>query len=348
MTAMSNITKKDRGWFHNWLLRRENARQRRKRKFSARLKLEQLESRDLMSGVWTALNHAAQYYAGNMMLLSDGTVMVQDDGQTNSWRQLTPDASGSFVNGTWSALAQMTATRQFFPSNVLPSGKVFVVGGEFSGQGGDTNTSETYDPVAKKWASSATFPQSRFGDDPTEILPNGNILAGYIGDGSTYIYNTTTNSWSFAATKVGGDRSDEETWVKLTDGSILSYDVNINDNHAQRYLPSMNKWVDAGVVPVPLTSSPAYELGPALLLPDGRVFQVGANGNTALYTPSTDPMGTGTHGPPALPSLGEWEPTTPQGLFYLTAMYSLPPIMLARSPILPPLKSLISIRPVSE
>ena len=36
------------------------------------------------------------------------------------------------------------------------------------------------------------------------------------------------------------------------------------------------------------------ELGPAVLLPDGRVFQIGANGNTAFYTPSTTPGGTGT------------------------------------------------------
>ena len=30
------------------------------------------------------------------------------------------------------------------------------------------------------------------------------------------------------------------------------------------------------------------------MLPDGRVFQIGGNGNTALYTPSTTPGGTGT------------------------------------------------------
>lgn len=47
--------------------------------------------------------------------------------------------------------------------------------------------------------------------------------------------------------------------------------------------------MDAGTVPVPLTSAAlGYELGPAFLLSDGGVFQIGANSNTAIYTPSTN------------------------------------------------------------
>jgi hypothetical protein len=53
--------------------------------------------------------------------------------------------------------------------------------------------------------------------------------------------------------------------------------------------------VDTGVVPVRFTSRDVgFELGPALLLPDGRVFQIGAEGHTALYNPSTN---TWTAGP---------------------------------------------------
>src|SRR5205814_2375990 len=88
--------------------------------------------------------------------------------------------------------------------------------------------------------------------------------------------------------------------VLLPDGSVLSYDCfaspGTGGGFAQRYLPSTNTWVDAGSVPVSLTNSTTLdnELGPAFLLPDGRVFQLGANSNTALYTPSTN---TWTAGP---------------------------------------------------
>ena len=131
------------------------------------------------------------------------------------------------------------------------------------------------------------------------MLDNGEVLVGYVSGAQTYLYNPTANTWATGPTKLLSDRSDEETWVKLPDGSILSYDVFASPatgaGHAQRYVPSSNTWVDAGSVPVPLTGSAfGSELGPALVLPDGRVFQLGANNNTALYDPATN---TWTQGP---------------------------------------------------
>ncbi len=287
---------KERGWFRNWLSRRRETKAP-----SVRLQLEALESRDLMSGVWTALTNLAPATApGTTLLMSDGTVMEQDSAAMSQWAKLTPDASGNYANGTWSSLASMNNPRLYFPSIVLPSGKVFVVGGEYTNKGDvDFNGAETFDPVANTWTASATFPQNQFGDAPAEILPNGNILAGYLNGPATYIYNPATNTWSFAANKLGNDSSAEETWVKLPDGSILSYDVNSGDGRAQRYVPSTNTWVDAGVVPVALSGSAVSgEIGPALLLPDGRVFQIGATNQTALYTPSTNTWAVG----PSLPA----------------------------------------------
>jgi len=45
---------------------------------------------------------------GNPILLTDGTVMVQDDG-CQDWWKLTPDEFGSYVNGTWTQLASTPA-----------------------------------------------------------------------------------------------------------------------------------------------------------------------------------------------------------------------------------------------
>ena len=257
------------------------------------------------AGTWT-LATAGPVAMGTMMLLSNGDVMAQggvgnsNDTTSATWFQLAPSPTGGYTTGTWSSLASMSTARLFFASNVLPTGKVFVQGGEYSGSNVNNwiNTGEIYDPVANTWSTITTFPQSQFGDDPSEVLSNGTVLAGYLSGPQTYIYNPTANTWTLAATKLRNDRSDEETWVKLPDGSILSYDVFASPatgaGSAQRYVPSTNTWVDAGSVPVPLSgASVGDELGPGLLLPDGRVFQIGGNGNTALYTPSTNTWATG-------------------------------------------------------
>jgi hypothetical protein len=64
-----------------------------------------------------------------MLSLPDGTVMMHDNDNgfgnllnRDRWYRLTPDASGSYVNGTWSQLASMSTQRLFFASNVLPDG----------------------------------------------------------------------------------------------------------------------------------------------------------------------------------------------------------------------------------
>jgi hypothetical protein len=38
-----------------------------------------------------------------MLLLTDGTVMVQQGFSTQGWMKLTPDITGNYVNGIWTA-----------------------------------------------------------------------------------------------------------------------------------------------------------------------------------------------------------------------------------------------------
>ncbi len=257
------------------------------------------------AGPWTKLkNPNPGYGSGNLILHTDGTVMVQSGqigGDPQYWTKLTPDSAGSYVNGTWTVLAPMSTLRLFFGSNVLPNGKLLVLGGEYSGPNFDatfTNTGEIYDPVADTWSPIPDFPEVYFGDDPTMLLPNGKVLCGYIIGSKTYLFDPKTNSWSPGGTKLRNDPSDEETWALLPDGSVLSYDIFASirnqSGSAQRYIPATNTWVDAGTVPV-LLSDPTvgYELGPMAVLPDGRVIQVGANENTALYDPKTNTWSAG-------------------------------------------------------
>jgi hypothetical protein len=262
------------------------------------------------AGTWTTLANA---FPGNgaqlALLLPDGTIMVQGEGgkASSAWYKLTPDSTGSYIQGTWSQLASMHTARRYFASNILTDGRVFVQGGEYSGPTSAvnfTNAGEIYDPAANTWTRITNFPESGFGDDPSEVLPNGDVLGGYLQGPQTFIYDPTRNLWLATESKLRNDISAEETWMKLPDESILSYDVFASINHnrfeAQRFMPSKDRWVDASNLdsnnPPSLlsTDSVGDELGPALLLPNGNAIVFGANGNSAIYTPSTN---TWTAGP---------------------------------------------------
>jgi len=114
------------------------------------------------AATWTQLVNLAPSGAGTMILLTDGTVMVQEADHIH-WMRLTPDIHGSYVNGSWTANAtsQMTTQRLYFSSNVLPNGNVFVLGGEYSGTGLPRNNSgsgEIFDSVHNTWSPIAPYP----------------------------------------------------------------------------------------------------------------------------------------------------------------------------------------------
>jgi hypothetical protein len=255
-----------------------------------------------------------------MLLLSDGSVMLSGgplDQATSTWFRLSPDSKGSYLNGTFTTLPSMSAARLFYASDVLRDGRVFVLGGEYSSQGSDTNTGEIYDPASNTWTSIPNFPEARAGDAISETLQDGRVLVGSPFSSSMYFYNPTSqqiqgtaaNSWSAGPTLSNLDTSAEEGWVKLPDGSTLRYEIQGTQPQTGARLvlgPSdvQDQWVGAGSVPVRLDSNGGDngivpELGPGFLLPSGQVFWAGATQNTALYTPPTsgNPTGTWMAGP---------------------------------------------------
>jgi hypothetical protein len=205
-----------------------------------RPQVEELEERNLLAA-WTPLSNAAPDFAGTMMLMTNGQVLVQGYTPGNNFMLLTPDASGSYINGTWSSAASMSTPRLYYASNVLPTGKVFLLGGEYTGDinaaANWDNTGEIYDPVANTWSPIATFPDpsGHFGDDPSMLLSNGTDIltgGGAFEGGITYVYHSNTNTWSGPISKVYNssvepaiDTSDEEGWVKLANGNVLNYDL---------------------------------------------------------------------------------------------------------------------------
>lgn len=263
-------------------------------------------------GSWATVagptNLASDFRGGTMFLLTDGTVMIQQEttGEygTQQWFKLTPDANGQYTTGTWSRLADMATARKYYASTVLRDGKVFIAGGEYVGtQLVWTNASEIYDPVANSWASITPqniFTSNHIGDAPCELLSDGRVLLGSDYDQQTAIYDPIFNKWTSSGSKVYTN-SDEESWTLLPDRSILTVDCSnassIAANNTERYIPSSDTWISAGTLPGSasnLVDPSSSEIGPSLLLPDGRAFYIGATGNTAFYTPSSN---TWTSGP---------------------------------------------------
>jgi hypothetical protein len=235
-----------------------------------------------MPGTWKPLKNQPNFGASTMLLLTDGTIMVQEEAGKNWWR-LSPDARGDYINGAWTPLSPMKNTREYFASAVMSDGRVFVAGGEYSDGGGDLKAAEMYDPVWDSWTSLPTpAGWTNIGDAPCCVLPDGRLLLGNIFTNETSIYDPVSNAWTAAAHK--HDTSSEETWTLLPDETILNVECN-NYPQTEKYLAAADKWVNSGTTPSDLVQASSIEVGPAILLPDGRVFALGATGHTALYTP---------------------------------------------------------------
>ena len=113
------------------------------------------------------------------------------------------------------------------------------------------------------------------------MLPNGqNPRRLHLWAADLFLHNPTTNTWTEAATKQDGDRSDEESWVKpfpteaFSLYSIFSSIATGVSRSAQKYIPLYESVGQAGNPsptssgnPLQLSSDSAGdELGPALAL----------------------------------------------------------------------------------
>ena len=336
---------------------------------------------------WTPLvNQPAVGSIQIMILMTDGSIMVHTFDDIQTWVKLTPDAKGSYVNGTWTTLGKMITPRLYFTSNVLQNGNLWVMGGEYTGPFEDPNwgpQAEIYDPLTNTWTEAAPDPAqpgcgrvpvtsnvnltmgsasvtgiystfrmqpgwtvrgsgipakttvvsvdsptsvtlsaaatasgpitasfrgaaaSCFGDDPSALLPGGQILVGDLINQQTSLYSLASNTFTPSGSKVYQDSSDEEGWAMLPNGQVMTYDldpsIEQNTGFAEKYTPATGVWTGIspadgtakGTLPV-LSSGPlGFELGPTIRLLDGRMFVIGANQHTALYTPWTNSWAPG-------------------------------------------------------
>lgn len=260
-----------------------------------------------MANPWKKLNNTPPFGVDTTLLLTDGSILCHEY-ETANWHKLVPDAHGDYVKGSWRALTPLPANGPlsqggpvdaplYYASAVLKDGRVFVAGGEYNaGSQVDLLTAEIYDPVADSWTSVPTPPGwNNIGDAPSCVLPQGKILLGDINSTRTAIFDPLTKTWSLGGNK--DDNSSEESWTLLPDRTILCAEVN-NHPKAEKYVIKTSKWASAGSVPAAAdlvlnVPGVSIEIGPAILMPDKRVFCVGASGHTALYNVTTGAWSAG-------------------------------------------------------
>ncbi len=250
---------------------------------------------------WQPLNNQPSFAAGPALLLTDGSVIVQQIGGRHWWK-LTPDNTGSYQNGTWTQIASLPPdyAPYAFASTVLPDGRVIVEGGEYNFFHADwTVLGAIYNPLANKWTSVAPpGGWNSIGDAESVILPDGTFMLANCCSFPPVaaLFDLQTLSWSITG-KNKQDSYDEEGWTLLPDGTVLTVDTS-NGKHAEKYIPELGKWVSAGNTGVLLADPSSEEIGPAVLRPDGTVFATGANvsgsGHTSVYYPPADRMKPGT------------------------------------------------------
>ena len=275
-----------------------------------------LSGQGVISATWTTLANAPPEGLQLCFLLTDASVLCQ---ATQNLYRMTPSNTGSYVEGAWSLYTSFPAAYipSSFASAMLADGRLAIVGGEYISTNGQSNFTLSdmgmiFDPVTRQWQPLAPPPSTGMpnhwqciGDAPATMLTDGRWLIGSKLYQDIAVLEPATLTWTEVTATGKSDRFNaEEGWTLLPDGSVLTLDV-MNAPLAERLMLAANDatgtWVPAGPTPRdmhtpseitnPLSApgcppySPPGEMGPALLLPSGNVFAIGANGLTAIYSP---------------------------------------------------------------
>jgi hypothetical protein len=248
----------------------------------------------LTPGTWTPVNlpFPSGSAPGTIALLTDGRVLLSGVGgsmPSNAWWAFKPqDNTGSYQNGSFTRLQDSPLGRWAHPSYMLPDGRFWTGGGEDVSSGTTRAEDEIYDPVTDHWTVAPDMPQE-IADTPTALLGDGRILVLSHVSHNSYFFTSfgLPPSWSPAPSWSPNIGDPELSTLLLQDGSVLA-----GSRAFQRYQPWSNSWVN--VTPPPggdgvfMLANGSDEMGPMVLLPDGRAMVLGASLKSGLYNPATD------------------------------------------------------------
>jgi MYXO-CTERM domain-containing protein len=247
-------------------------------------------------GTWVKApaNPATHGPAFGLWMLTDGRVLTHGS-SLNNWEILTPDAKGSYANGTWKAAANSNYARGGAQEHMLNDGRFFEAGGEYiytcptgvANCASQYNTVEIYDPVANTWTLQAPGLFGDIGDTGSATLANGTILESNRNSSQMQIYDPKTNTWTKKNNSKLGT-GDENAWAELQNGAILA--VGYAGAGAAVYNPATDTWTK--------TTTPSGfntgDTGGISMAFDGRVFVYGLAGKSYIYTPGATAADVGS------------------------------------------------------
>lgn len=281
--------------------------------------------------------------AANPLLLTDGSVIVQDAGCPDWWR-LAPDSSGSYANGTWTQIASLPPgyAPLYHSSAVLPDGRVIIMGGEYNFYQGSyfvpiwTAEGAIYDPVADTWTSVAPPPffdvletvlpapfapitAQTIGDAQSIVLPNGVYMQADCCSNQSALLDPHTLTWT--PTGAGKyDPNDEEGWTLLPNGKVLTVDAYVpiapfpyipTGTNSELYNYTTGTWQSAGSTIVQLWDSglTCGELNAPLPTPTFEVGPAVLRADGTVFYAGSNTCATGTGSTAIYDShTGVWQP----------------------------------------
>ncbi|MGH7439210.1 MAG: hypothetical protein ACRENE_26290 [Polyangiaceae bacterium] len=244
---------------------------------------------------------------GNVALLTDGRVLFQGSETSAGYVVLSPSGDGTYVNGTFSTIANgmpgapanSTVGRVFNPSFVLRDGRYFSCGGEYQYPGPsnpatpDFGECELFDPTTGIWTVTPRVTGDVFKDGVGAELGDGTVLMLSYTNSDSWIFKSfnQTPSWTTAKAYSRGLLDNEGGSLLLQDGSVL-----VGKQGFARYMPSSNTWAPTNAPPggnnaYVLLGGPggfSPEIGPMLLLHGGKALLLGSNSANGLYNPATN------------------------------------------------------------
>lgn len=245
---------------------------------------------------WTPLTNQPGANLGVMLQLRDGRILVHEEqsGNSRAWHILTPDATGSYVNGTWSSGGLMPSSYSpwFFGSQVLLDGKSVVIeGGEYNFGSAVWTTLGAIGTISGSsltWASnSPPTGWTKLGDAESVILADGTYMQANCCTAQNALFNGP-NSWT-ATGSVNQPNNDESGFTLLTNDLVLTVDAK-TDSHcgssqaSELYDQNTGLWSCGPTTSVQLYNSSDEELGAAVLMYNNKVLQFGGNVvATAIY-----------------------------------------------------------------
>jgi hypothetical protein len=255
---------------------------------------------------WTPLNNQPGVNLGAMLQLRDGRILVHEEqsGNSTAWHILTPDSTGSYVNGTWSSGGNMPPgySPWYFGSQVLLDGRtVAVEGGEYNGGHQDWTTKGAIGTISGStltWTSnSPPAGWTSIGDAESVILADGTYMQSNCCTAQNALFNGP-NSWT-ATGSVNQSSNDESGFTLLSNDLVLTVDTKHSSNcgtsqGSELYDQGTGIWSCGATLPVQLYNPSDEELGAAVLMYNNQVLQFGGTVvATALYDVASNTWSAG-------------------------------------------------------